>query len=133
MNNYREAYLWLLAAQIPVAMNNCTVHANTNTLLLSALGEGCGCEEERVWVLGNITQHSLTVNITSAQLMWPSLTNETIVNTTIIYTEISGYPELWQLHNETLGVYLAKPLDNKYIVYYNPYEKHSIFRLEKIG
>jgi len=69
MSNYREAYLWLLAAQIPVAMNNCTVHANTNTLLLSALGEGCGCEEERVWVLGNITQHSLTVNITSAQLM----------------------------------------------------------------
>jgi len=103
-------------------MYNCTVHANYTTPLLGALGEGCGCEEERVWVLGNITQYSLRVNIISILLMWPSLTNETVVNATIIYAEISDYPELWQLHNETLEMYLAKPADNKYLVYYNIYE-----------
>jgi len=95
MSNYREAYLWLLAAQIPVAIYNCTAHANITTLLLGALGEGYGRGEERVWVLDNITQHSLTVNITSALLMWPSPTNETIVNATIIYVEIPDYLELW--------------------------------------
>ena len=73
-------------------------------------------------MLGNITSYSLTVNTTTAQLMWPSLTNETIVNAIVIIAEIAGYPELWQLHNETLGLYLAKPVDNKYLVYYNVYE-----------
>ena len=122
MINYREAYLWLLATQIPVIMRNCTVHENSITPLLEALSDGCGCEEERVWILGNITSYSLSVNTTSVLLMWPSLSNETVVESPIVVAEISSYPELWQLYNETLGTYLAKLVDNKYLVYYNPYE-----------
>jgi hypothetical protein len=119
MNNYRDAYLWLLATQIPIIMHNCTAHNTSIAPLLEALGDGCGCEEERVWILGNVTSYSLTVNTTTAQLMWPSLTNRTIVNITVIIAEIAGYPALWQLHNETLGLHLAKPIDDKYLVYYN--------------
>ena len=36
--------------------------------------------------------------------------------------EIAGYPELWQLRNETLGLHLAKPVDGRYLVYYDVYE-----------
>jgi len=122
MSNYREAYLWLLAAQIPVTMRNCTVHENSITPLLEALSDGCGCEEERVWILGNMTSYSLSVNTTRVQLAWPSLSNETLINATIMYAEISNYPELWQLYNKTLEIYLAKPVDDKYLVYYNVYE-----------
>jgi hypothetical protein len=122
MNNYRDAYLWLLATQIPITMHNCTTHNTSIAPLLEALSDGCGCEEERAWILGNVTSHSLTVNTTTAQLMWPSLTSRTIVNATVIIAEIGGYPELWQLYNETLGVYLARPLNGGYQVYYNPVE-----------
>jgi hypothetical protein len=58
--------------------------------------------------------------------MWSSLTSRTIVNTTVVIAEIAGYPELWQLHNKTLGLYLAKSINNKYLVYYNVYE-NTIF------
>jgi hypothetical protein len=95
MNNYRDAYLWLLAAQVPIAMHNCTVHSTSIAPLLEALGDGCGCEEERVWILGNITSYSLTVNTTTTQLMWPSLTNRTIVNATVVIAEIASHPALW--------------------------------------
>ena len=122
MINYREAYLWLLAAQIPVIMRNCTVHENSITPLLSALSDGCGCEEGRVWILGNITSYSLTVNTTSVLLMWPSLSNETVVESPVVVAEISSYPKLWQLYNETMNLYLAKPVDNNYLVCYNTYE-----------
>ena len=40
----------------------------------------------------------------------------------MVVAKVSSYPELWQLYNETLGLHLAKPLDNKFLVYYNPYE-----------
>jgi hypothetical protein len=122
MNNYRDAYLWLLATQIPIIMHNCTTHNTSIAPLLEAVGDGCGCEEERAWILGNITSYSLTVNTTTVQLMWPALTNETIVNTTVVIAEITSYPELWQLYNKTLRLRLAKPIDNKYLVYYNVYE-----------
>jgi len=36
-----------------------------------------------------------------------------------MYAEISNYPELWQLYNKTLEIHLAKPVDDKYLVYYN--------------
>jgi hypothetical protein len=126
MNSYRDAYLWLLAAQVPIAMRNCTAHNTSIAPLLEALSDGCGCEEGRVWILGNVTSHSLTVNTTTAQLMWPSLTNRTIVNTTVVIAEISGYPKLWQLHNKTLELYLAKPINSNYLLYYNVYE-NTIF------
>jgi len=45
------------------------------------------------------------------------------VNATIIYAEILGYPELWQLHNKTLEIYLAKPADNKYLKYTTIYTR----------
>ena len=122
MKTYRDAYLWLLSAQIPIAMRNCTAHNTSTAPLLEALSDGCGCEEERVWVLGNVTSYPLTVNTTTVQLMWPSMINETMVNATVVIAEIAGYPELWQLHNETLGLHLAKPIDDKHLVYYNIYE-----------
>jgi hypothetical protein len=45
-----------------------------------------------------------------------------MVNATVVIAEIAGYPELWQLYNETLRVYLARPLNGEYQVYYNPVE-----------
>jgi hypothetical protein len=54
--------------------------------------------------------------------MRPFLTNRTIVNAATAIAEIASYPELWQPHNETLGLHLAKPVDNKHLVYYNVYE-----------
>ena len=59
------------------------------------------------------------MNTTRVQLAWPSLSNETLINATIMYAEISNYPELWQLYNKTLEIHLAKPVDDKYLVYYN--------------
>jgi hypothetical protein len=44
------------------------------------------------------------------------------VETPIVYANISGYPGLWQLYNETLGTHLAHPVGGKYLVYYNPVE-----------
>ena len=121
MKDYRDSYLWLLAAQIPVAMRNCTYH-DSGKPLLDALGDGCGCDWERAWLLGNITGFSLEVEVLAARIMWPSLTNETIVESPVVMAKMSSYPELWQLYNETLGTYLAKLAGNKYLVYYNPYE-----------
>jgi hypothetical protein len=103
-------------------MYNCAPRNTPIAPLLETLGDGCGCEEERAWILGDATSYSLTVNATTAQLMWPSLTNRTIVDATVIIAEIAGYPTLWQLHNETLGLHLVKPIDDKHLVYYNIYE-----------
>jgi len=121
MSNYREAYLWLLAAQIPIAMGNCDCH-DSGKPLLDALGDGCGCNWEWVWLLGNIICFTLQVGTTQVLIKWPSLSNKTLVETPIVYANISGYPVLWQLYNETLGIHLAKPVDNKYQVYYSPVE-----------
>jgi hypothetical protein len=75
-----------------------------------------------VWILGNITGFTLEVDTTTGLVKWPSLTNETIVEAPIVYANISEYPELWQLYNETLRIHLAHPLENKYLVYYNTVE-----------
>jgi hypothetical protein len=60
------------------------------------------------------------------------MTNKTLANTTVITVEIAGYPELWQLHNETLGLYLAKPVDDRYLVYYNPVENTAFCDWERL-
>ena len=44
------------------------------------------------------------------------------MNATVVIAEIAGYPTLWQLHNETLELHLARPLNGGYQVYYNVYE-----------
>jgi len=121
MNQYREAYLWLLVAQIPIAMKNCSRHESPKPLL-GALCEACGSDWERIWILGNITGFTLEVDTAMGLVKWPSLTNETIVEAPIVYANISGYPGLWQLYNETLRIHLAHPLENKYLVYYNTVE-----------
>jgi hypothetical protein len=121
MRQYPGAYLWLLASQIPIGMGSCSPH-NSSTPLLDALCGGCGSDWERVWILGNITRFTLEVATATGLVKWPSLTSETIVETPIVYANITGYPELWQLYNETLGIHLAKPLDGKYQVYYDPVE-----------
>jgi hypothetical protein len=55
----------------------------------------------------------------------PSLANGKLVETPS-GRRILGYPGLWQLYNETLEAHLAKPLDGKYQVYYDPVE-NTIF------
>ena len=121
MSEYKEVYLWLLTAQIPIAMKNCSQHESPKPLL-DALCEACGSDYERVWILGNITWHTLQVGTATGRVKWPSLTNETIMETPIVYAKITSYPELWQLYNETLGTHLAHPVGGKYLVYYNPVE-----------
>jgi hypothetical protein len=121
MSEYRDVYLWLLAAQIPIAMKNCSQHESAKPLL-DALCEACGSDWEHVWILGNITGHTLQVDTATGRVKWPSLTNETIVEAPIVYTNITSYPELWQLYNETLRTHLAHPVGGKYLVYYNPVE-----------
>jgi hypothetical protein len=118
MNNYRDAYLWLLATQIPIAMKNCDKHESLKPLL-DALCEACGSDWERLWILGNITEFTLEVNTTIGRVMWSSLTRETPVETPIVYANISSYPTLWQLYNETLKTHLARPVGDKYLVYYD--------------
>jgi hypothetical protein len=49
-----------------------------------------------------------------------------MANATVVIAEIAGYPELWQLYNETLKTRLAQPVGGKYLVYYNPV-KNTIF------
>jgi hypothetical protein len=121
MKTYRDAYLWLLSAQIPISMKNCSRHESPKPLL-DALCDACGSDYERTWMLGNITGHTLQVGTATGRVMWPSLTNETIVETPIVYANILGYPALWQLYNETLKTHLAHPVGGKYTVYYNPVE-----------
>jgi hypothetical protein len=43
-----------------------------------------------------------------------------------VYANISGYTELWQLYNETLGTHLAHPVGGKYLVYYD-YVENMVF------
>jgi hypothetical protein len=113
MNQYREAYLWLLTAQMPTAMKNCSKH-ETPKPLLDALCEACGSDHERLWILGNITGHTLQVDTAAGLVKWLSLshTNETIVEAPIVYVKIISYPEFWQLYNETLKTHLAHPVEN---------------------
>jgi hypothetical protein len=120
MNNYYDAYMWLLASQIPIGMDNCTLH-NTTTPILNALCSKCGSEAERVKILCNVTGYSLNASIKNFNLYWPSY-NSTAINATVCIAKISSYPKLWELYNETLGIVLAKPVDKGYAVFYNTYE-----------
>jgi len=131
MSEYRDAYLWLLAAQIPIAMKNCSQHESAKPLL-DALCQACGSDYERVWILGNITRFTLEVATATFLVEWPSLTNETMVETPIVYANITGYPGLWQLYNDTLGIHLAKPVDGKYLVYYDPVENTAFCDWERL-
>ena len=131
MKTYRDAYLWLLVAQIPIAMRNCSKHESPKPLL-DALCEACGSDWERVWILGNITGFTLEVDTATGLVKWPSLTNETIVEAPIVYANISGFPGLWQLYNETLKTHLAHPVGGKYLVYYNVYENTVFCDWERI-
>jgi hypothetical protein len=44
------------------------------------------------------------------------------VEAPIVYAKITSNPALWQLYNETLKTHLVRPLEHKYLVYYNPVE-----------
>jgi hypothetical protein len=93
MSEYRDAYLWLLTAQIQISMKNCSRHESPKPLL-DALCEACGSDHERVWILGNMTGHTLQVDTATGRVKWPSLTRETLIETPIVYANISGYPGL---------------------------------------
>ncbi|MFZ8791005.1 MAG: hypothetical protein ACO2OS_01805 [Thermosphaera aggregans] len=97
-------------------MKSCSRHESLKPLR-DALCEACGSDWERVWLLGNVTWHTLQVDTATGRVKWPSLTNETIVEAPIIYANITSYPGLWQLYNETLKTHLAHPVGGKYPVY----------------
>jgi len=120
MNNYYDAYMWLLASQIPIGMDNCTPHSTT-TPILDALCSKCGSEAERVKMLCNVTGYSLNASIKNVNLRWPSY-NSTAINATVCMAKISSYPELWELYNETKNLVYALPEDSHYLVFYNIYE-----------
>jgi hypothetical protein len=131
MNQCGDAYLWLLATQIPIAMKNCSQHESPKSLL-DALCEACGSDHERVWILGNITGHTLQVDTATGQVKWPSLTNETIVEAPIVYVKIISYLAFWQLYNETLKTHLVQPVGGKYLVYYDPVENNVFCDWERL-
>ncbi len=60
-----------------------------------------------------------------------SLANGTLVETPS-GRRIPGYPGLWQLYNETLEAHLAKPLDCKYQVYFDPVENTIFCEWERL-
>jgi hypothetical protein len=102
MSEYRDAYLWLLATQIPIAIKNCCQHESPKPLL-DALSEACGNDHERTWILGNITAFTMEVSTTTGRVKWPSLTNDTLVETPIVAAKIASYP--------APGSYIMKPWD----------------------
>jgi hypothetical protein len=57
MNQYFDAFMWLLVSQLPANMGNCS--HETATPLLDALSNKCESEIERVKILHNITSYSL--------------------------------------------------------------------------
>jgi len=120
MNQYFDAFMWLLASQLPANMGSCASHG-TATPLLDALCDKCGSEMERVRILHNVTSYSLDAQVKNIGLYYPSY-NETIVNATVCIAKIRSYPELWELHNETKGIVYALPEDSHYLVFYNIYE-----------
>jgi len=120
MNQYRDAYLWLLATQILIAMKSCGQHESAKPPL-DALCEACGSDHERVCILGNTTEFTLEVGTAAGQVKWLSLINEIILEAPRVYANISGFSELWKLYNETLKTRLAHPVEGEYLVYYNPW------------
>jgi hypothetical protein len=120
MNQHFDAFMWLLASQLPIGMGNCTSH-DTATPLLDALCDKCGSETERIKILCNVTSYSLDTSIRSTTLYYPSY-NTTAINATACIAKIGGYPELWELYNESKGIVYALPADNGYLVLYNIYE-----------
>jgi hypothetical protein len=58
MNQYREAYLCLPSAQIPIATKNYNKHESPKPLL-DALCEARESDHEQTWILGNITGFTL--------------------------------------------------------------------------
>jgi hypothetical protein len=120
MNQYFDAFMWLLASQLPISMGNCTSHSTT-TPILDALCNKCGSEAERVKILCNVTGYSLNASIKNFNLYWPSY-NSTAINATVCMTKIRSYPELWELYNETKEIVYALPEDSHYLVFYNIYE-----------
>jgi len=119
MNQYFDAFMWLLASQLPANMGNCTSHG-TATPLLDALCDKCGSEMERVRILHNVTSYSLDVQVKSISLYYPSY--NTTINATVCIARISNYPELWNLYNTSIDRLYALPADNGYLVLYNIYE-----------
>jgi hypothetical protein len=120
MNQYLDAYMWLLSAQIPANMGNCPSH-NTAKPLLDALCGKCGSEVERVSIVRNVTGYSLNAWIRNISLYYPSY-NTTAINATVCIARISNYPELWNLYNTSIDRLYALPADNGYLVLYNIYE-----------
>ena len=120
MNQYFDAFMWLLASQLPINMGSCTSH-DTATPLLDALCDKCGSEMERARILHNVTSYSLDVQVKIISLHYPSY-NGTAINVTVCMAKISSYPELWELYNETKDIVYALPEDSHYLVFYNVYE-----------
>jgi len=124
MDQYFDAYMWLLSAEIPSNMGNCSKHDSVKPLL-DALCDKCGSEAEKAGIVCNITSYSLSVNITRVGLYYPTY-NVTLVNATVCIARIGSYPPLWSLYNTSTNSFYAKPIDSGYLVFYNAYE-NSVF------
>jgi len=122
MGQYFDAYMWLLASQLPIGMGNCTESAKP---LLDALCDKCGSESERVKILCSVASYSLNVSIKSIELYYPAY-NGSAINATVCMAMISRYPELWDLYNTSVSNLYVMPTDNGYLVLYNVYE-NSMF------
>jgi len=71
MNQYYDAFMWLLSVQIPTNMGNCSSHDMAKPLL-DALCNKCGSEAERVKILYNVVSYSLNASTRSIGLYYLS-------------------------------------------------------------
>jgi hypothetical protein len=124
MDQCFDAFMWLLASQLPIDMGNCTEHSSAKPLL-DALCDKCGSESEMVKILCNVAGYSLNASIRSIELYYLAY-NGSAVNATVCMAMISSYPELWELYNTSVNSFYAKPADGGYLVLYNVYE-NSVF------
>jgi hypothetical protein len=72
----------------------CTNTNSDEELQPTRVSEACRSDHEQTWILGNITGFTLEVGTATGLVKWPSLTNETTVETSIVYANITSYPEL---------------------------------------
>lgn len=120
MSRYPDAYLWLLSAQVPVAMRGSGCHGGAKPLY-DALVEGGGCELERCTLLARVVNYSVPAWIDRVLLAYPSLGGP-YVDAYATAARLGGYPELWELYSESKGLHYAEPADGGWLVYYNMYE-----------
>jgi len=124
MSYYPDAYLWLLVAQIPVAIQPSDCHGGAKPLY-DALVEGRGCELERCELLVRVLNYSVPAWVEEVGLLYPSYSG-TAVRAYLAVALVGGYPQLWELYDVERDPRYAKPAGGGYLLCYNTYE-NSVF------